>query len=431
MKRKITITGFIATLMAIAIFIGYHSLNQGSFSAIPIPLNASVLTATATSEFSDISDSPYKASIENLKNKGIISGYSDGSFKPKNNVNRAELMKFLVIAKGLNPDSYIYNSCFPDVKQEWFALYVCYSKSMGWTKGYPDGTYRAGQTVKYSEAIKMILEVFGFNPAETTDPWYQAYLTEADKLGIGLDGMGPDINLNREQVAELIVRAMNVNGNSNPTVNSNPNSETSGCSANQALPDSTCTPGDVLTMDTSVICKTGYTEAVRDVPISLKEQVFAEYGISYDLHSNYEVDHLISLELGGSNDISNLWPESYSITNGARIKDKLENYLHSQVCSGDMTISEAQNEISGDWLKYYSLMDQSSENNDETVTLPSSTQAPSSTNDVTNTNNPPVKKSSSGICHAQGTTYYARTTNFTSYNSLDDCLNSGGRLPKK
>ena len=41
-----------------------------------------------------------------------------------------------------------------------------------------------------------------------------------------------------------------------------------------------------------------------------------------------------------------------------------------------------------------------------------------------------VKKSSSGICHSPGTTYYDRTTNYTSYNSIDQCLESGGRLPK-
>ena len=42
-----------------------------------------------------------------------------------------------------------------------------------------------------------------------------------------------------------------------------------------------------------------------------------------------------------------------------------------------------------------------------------------------------VKKSTSGICHAPGTTYYDRTLNYKSFNSLDDCIASGGRLPAK
>lgn len=45
--------------------------------------------------------------------------------------------------------------------------------------------------------------------------------------------------------------------------------------------------------------------------------------------------------------------------------------------------------------------------------------------------NPPIKKSDTGICHEEGTNYYKNTKKFTSYDSLNECLNSGGRLPKK
>ena len=129
--------------------------------------------------------------------------------------------------------------------------------------------------------------------------------------------------------------------------------KTVGCVADKALPDSACTPGAVLTTSTAVICVTGYTKTVRNVPLKVKKQVFAEYGIPYSKHANYEVDHLISLELGGSNDISNLFPESYLIKNGARTKDKFENSLHSQVCKGKINIEVAQAMISSNWLKYY------------------------------------------------------------------------------
>ena len=44
---------------------------------------------------------------------------------------------------------------------------------------------------------------------------------------------------------------------------------------------------------------------------------------------------------------------------------------------------------------------------------------------------PQVKKSKSGICHAKGTSYYAQTKNYTAFNSLDECLKAGGRMPKK
>ena len=92
------------------------------------------------------------------------------------------------------------------------------------------------------------------------------------------------------------------------------------------LPDSACSPGAVLTTNTKVICVSGYTKTVRNVSTSTKKAVFKEYDIPYAQHSNYEVDHIISLELGGSNDISNLYPESYLIKDNAREKDKFENY---------------------------------------------------------------------------------------------------------
>jgi len=44
---------------------------------------------------------------------------------------------------------------------------------------------------------------------------------------------------------------------------------------------------------------------------------------------------------------------------------------------------------------------------------------------------PPVKMSKSGICHARGTSYYAQTKNYTAYNTLEACLRAGGRRPKK
>jgi hypothetical protein len=132
--------------------------------------------------------------------------------------------------------------------------------------------------------------------------------------------------------------------------------KTSQCVGNQALPDSDCTPGAVLTTNAATVCAVGYTKTVRNVPLSESKQVFAEYGIAYKLHANYEVDHLISLELGGSNAIANLWPESSLIQNGSLTKDKFENYLHAQVCSGKMSLSDAQAEISSNWLQYYSTM---------------------------------------------------------------------------
>ena len=133
--------------------------------------------------------------------------------------------------------------------------------------------------------------------------------------------------------------------------------KTSGCQAHNGLPDSACTPGDILPNATvSQICQSGYSSSVRNVTTTTKNKAYAEYGITSHYAGQYEVDHLISLELGGSNDISNLWPEAASPTPGFHQKDQVENYLHDQVCSGKMDLRTAQTKIATDWLSVYKQM---------------------------------------------------------------------------
>jgi hypothetical protein len=207
--------------------------------------------------------------------------------------------------------------------------------------------------------------------------------------------------------------------------------KTSHCVAG-VLPDPECSPGAVLTTDSKIVCVVGYTKKVRAVTTTTMKKVFKEYDLPWSTRSNYEVDHIISLELGGSNDISNLFPESYTISNGARVKDTFENYLHSQVCKGLMTLPEAQKEISGDWLSYYQQW-KTPKDTVKTTTPTPATTAQTKTPVVSSPviiSEPAVKKSTTGICHAKGTTYYARTTNYVAYSTADDCLASGGRLPK-
>ncbi len=133
--------------------------------------------------------------------------------------------------------------------------------------------------------------------------------------------------------------------------------KTSGCATHGGLPDSACTPGAIFSSATvQEICKSGYASSVRNVPTSEKDQVYAEYGITHHSSGQYEVDHLVSLELGGSNDIANLWPEAASPTPGFHQKDQVENYLHNQVCSGAIALKEAQIEIATNWLAVYQRM---------------------------------------------------------------------------
>ena len=120
------------------------------------------------------------------------------------------------------------------------------------------------------------------------------------------------------------------------------------------LPDPARTPGAILAVTAADICVPGYAKKVRNVPAAVKRQVYRSYGIARHRPGDYEVDHLISLELGGSNSVRNLWPESYRTSPwNARVKDRLENELHRRVCAGSMPLDEAQRLIAGNWVAAY------------------------------------------------------------------------------
>ncbi len=109
----------------------------------------------------------------------------------------------------------------------------------------------------------------------------------------------------------------------------------------------------------TTICVSGYTAKIRpssSYTTSLKKTQIIAYGYTDTATASYEEDHLISLELGGApKDPKNLWPEPYKMTyneldTGARVKDKYENWLHTQVCAGKITLVVAQTDISRDWV---------------------------------------------------------------------------------
>lgn len=130
--------------------------------------------------------------------------------------------------------------------------------------------------------------------------------------------------------------------------------KTKDCQAENGMPDPSCTPGAIFSTATvAQICTKGYSASVRNVSTTTKKDVYAEYGIYSHTTGEYEVDHLISLELGGSNDVANLWPEAASPTPGFHEKDMVENYLHDMVCEGKISLATAQDEIAHNWLKVY------------------------------------------------------------------------------
>lgn len=121
---------------------------------------------------------------------------------------------------------------------------------------------------------------------------------------------------------------------------------TSGCHVSaDGGPDTACTPGVTDSRVTQAniqqtICVPGYTKTVRATTQATKDAVLAAYGLQRPWKG--EIDHLISLELGGADVQANLWPEAGAIPNP---KDHEENVLHAEVCAGTITLAQAQDTI--------------------------------------------------------------------------------------
>jgi len=180
------------------------------------------LLPVSAQAFSDLPETDvHYVSLTYLEYEGVIGGYDDGSVRPNNQINRAELVKILVEGLGKTTKSTLKN-CFPDGTEDWYAKYVCYAREKDWIAGYPDGTFQPSQNVNKAEALKIIMNAFGMS---TTDPrgtlfndvdfsaWYAPFLQVAKDKGLIEEAgnyFSPGNFRSRGEVAEMVARIMQI-----------------------------------------------------------------------------------------------------------------------------------------------------------------------------------------------------------------------------
>jgi len=119
-------------------------------------------------------------------------------------------------------------------------------------------------------------------------------------------------------------------------------------------PDAALTPGITITASREAVCQLPAEDEGRRVDAALARQVFERYRLSPPRPRTYEVDFLISPALGGSGDLGNLWPVPYGGGGWtSRVKDALEDHLRAQVCSGQLDLATAQQDLARDWIAAY------------------------------------------------------------------------------
>ena len=147
-----------------------------------------------------------KDAIEKLKSDKVIEGYSGGEYKPENRINRAEFIKIIIASQVKNPTG---SNCFKDVKNEWYAKYVCTAKKLGYVKGHPDGNFKPADYINFAEASKIITKAHKVTPDETgtNKEWFAGYVNSlAKKKAIPSTVHFFDKNITRGEMAETVWR---------------------------------------------------------------------------------------------------------------------------------------------------------------------------------------------------------------------------------
>jgi hypothetical protein len=124
-------------------------------------------------------------------------------------------------------------------------------------------------------------------------------------------------------------------------------------SAQGPKPRARLTPGETRPITIAEVCRSPQAEVITaNIPEDMRRKVFSAYGIRANW-DDFEVDYLITPDLGGAPSFRNMWPQPYSAKWSAHEKNKLEQRLHDLVCDGKVDLATAQRDIAADWIGAY------------------------------------------------------------------------------
>jgi hypothetical protein len=211
-QKQVTVNDQKLTLN-MGIFDEYTMLNYLEIEAAEGQVDSELPDESKEVILSDISGTLYKEAIEYLVAAEVVNGYSDGTYRPNNLVNRAEIVKILTesTVSDFASISADYDfSCFPDVAEgEWYTPYVCYAKSQGIIQGYPNGNFQPADNVNLVEILKIIVNVYNVPLAPEGENWYDSYLDAMQTrnyIPASFIQLGQTVN--RGEMAELVYRVL-------------------------------------------------------------------------------------------------------------------------------------------------------------------------------------------------------------------------------
>ncbi len=146
-------------------------------------IGSAIASTSNTVSFSDMEGVPanQKEAVDELARRSLLQGYEDGTFRPTNNVNRAEYLKVLMAAAGKSLTANEDLACFKDFTgtTEWYWASACAAKKAGVIDGYDDGTFRGSRFINIAEAMKIAANAFDVPLPmyfRAPDNWYDPYM---------------------------------------------------------------------------------------------------------------------------------------------------------------------------------------------------------------------------------------------------------------
>ena len=118
-------------------------------------------------------------------------------------------------------------------------------------------------------------------------------------------------------------------------------------------PNRALTPGSASPIAFAEVCSLKDDDLDPAVSPEKQRAVFQAYGMGEEKARAYQVDYLINPQLGGVDDVRNLWPQPYTSQWNAEAKDALERRLHRMVCERQIELADAQHEIASNWIDAY------------------------------------------------------------------------------
>ncbi len=160
--------------------------------------------------FTDIpGNHPNFDAISYAETEGIVEGYSDGTFQPLVNINRAEFTKIIIGYTALEDEirNCFFTEEFPDVgATDWFSQYICHARGAGIINGYPDGTFKPRNPISFAEAAKIIVLASGAS-VSSSSVWYEPYVDYVEEHDAKPESISAvDKLITRAEMVEIIYR---------------------------------------------------------------------------------------------------------------------------------------------------------------------------------------------------------------------------------